>query len=67
MHTNKNIEGVHHEALCSHGWNSRKNHRDKPYEILRIQQKMLTGISKECLNMLAADVKRQTPEYFGIL
>ena len=37
-------------------------HRDKPYEILRIQQEMLTGISGECLNMLANAGKMQTPE-----
>ena len=28
-------------------------HRDKPYEILKVQQEMLIRISEECLNMQA--------------
>ena len=44
-------------------------HRDKPYEILKIQQEILTGISGECLIILmpANAVKMQMPVYFGIL
>ena len=40
---------------------------DKAYEILRIQQEMLAGISGECLNMLENAVEMQILEYFGIL
>ena len=43
-------------------------HRANPidYEILRIQQERLTGISEECLNMLANTLKMQINEYFDI-
>ena len=34
-------------------------HKDKPYEILRIEEEMLTGISRKCLNMLTNAVNLQ--------